>query len=160
MITAAPTKERPIAIGSEAPDFTLKDQNDKEFRLSDYIGKKNVILFFYPADWSPTCTSENVCFSQDLSRFAKYGEVAAISADSVWSHKAWAEQLALKHRLLSDVQRAVIQAYGLYVPAANVAARATVVIDRKGKVAFVKVNEDITKERDYGEVSDFLKTLS
>jgi peroxiredoxin len=161
MALAAPTKETtPIAVGAPAPDFTLKDQSDKDFRLADHLGKKTVILFFYPLDWSPTCTNENVCFSQDLSRFGKYGEVAAISCDSVWSHKAWAEQLKLKHRLLSDMHRSVIKAYGLYVPPANIGQRATVIIGKDGKVAFVRVNDDITKERDYGQVEGFLKTLA
>jgi len=160
MTAISPEKEStPIPVGSPAPDFVLNDQNDKEFRLSDHLGKRNIILFFYPLDWSPTCTNENVCFSEDLSRFAKYGEVAAISGDSVWSHKAWAEHLSLRHRLLSDMHRSAIKAYGLYLPAANIGQRATVVIDKKGRVAFVKVNDDIRKERDYKAVDDFLKTL-
>lgn len=160
MTTAVAEKETtPIAVGTKAPDFALKDQDDKDFKLSDFLGKKNVILFFYPLDWSPTCTKENVCFSQDLSRFGKYGEVAAISVDSVWSHKAWAEKLALKHRLLSDMQRSAIKAYGLWFSAANISQRATVVIGKFGEVAFVKVNADITKERDYSEVEAFLKKL-
>lgn len=159
-LTAASKETTPIAVGTPAPDFTLKDQNDKDFRLADVLGKKPVILFFYPLDWSPTCTNENVCFSQDLSRFGRYGEVAAISVDSVWSHKAWAEQLKLKHRLLSDMHRAVIKAYGMYFAPANIGQRATVVIGKDGKVAFVKVNADITQERDYSEVERFLKTLA
>lgn len=161
MTTTMPAQETtPIAVGAKAPEFALKDQNDKEFKLSDHLGKKNIILFFYPLDWSPTCTNENVCFSQDLSRFSRYGEVAAVSCDSVWSHKAWAEHLKLKHRLLSDMHRSVIKAYGMYFPAANIGQRATVVIDKKGQVAFVKVNDDITKERDYAAVESFLKTLA
>ncbi|MFA6029301.1 MAG: redoxin domain-containing protein [Elusimicrobiota bacterium] len=159
-VTAASKETTPIAVGTPAPDFTLKDQNDQDFRLADHLGKKPVILFFYPLDWSPTCTNENVCFSQDLSRFGKYGEVAAISVDSVWSHKAWAEQLKLKHRLLSDMHRSVLKAYGMYFAPANIGQRATVILGKDGKVAFVKVNADITKERDYSEVERFLKTLA
>ncbi|HVE12821.1 MAG TPA: redoxin domain-containing protein [Elusimicrobiota bacterium] len=160
MTTATATKETtPIAVGTPAPDFTLKDDANNDFKLSDHLGKKNVILFFYPLDWSPTCTKENVCFSQDLSRFGKYGEVAAISIDSVWSHKAWKEKLGLKHRLLADMHRAVTKAYGLFHPAANISQRATVVIGKDKKVAFVSVNSDITKERDYSEVESFLQKL-
>lgn len=160
MTEATAVKETtPIPVGTPAPDFTLKDQNDKDFRLADHLGKKTVILFFYPLDWSPTCTNENVCFSQDLSRFGRYGEVAAISIDSVFSHKAWAEKLGLKHRLLSDMHRTVCKAYGLFFPAANIAQRATVVIGKDGKVVWVSVNKDITKERDYSAVESFLKTL-
>src|ERR1700733_14178789 len=149
----APTKETtPIAVGAKAPDFTLKDQDQKDWKLADHIGQKPVAVFFYPLDWSPTCTKENACFTQDLSRFGKNAEVVAISIDSPWSHKAWAEKLNLKHRLLSDMHRAVTKDYGLYFAPANISQRATVIIDKKGNVAWVKVEADITKERNYAEV--------
>ena len=161
MTTAtAPAKETtPIAVGSAAPDFALPDQDKKEFKLSDYAGKKPVALFFYPLDWSPTCSKENACFTQDLSRFSQYAEVAAISIDSVWSHKAWAEKMGLKHRLLSDMHRNVTKAYGLYHTGGNISQRATVIINKAGKVAWVKVEADITKERDYKEVQAQLEKL-
>lgn len=159
MTTATATPETtPIAAGAVAPDFTLPDQDKKDFVLSSFKGK-NVVLFFYPLDWSPTCTKENACFSQDLSRFSKYGEVAAISIDSVWSHKAWQEKMGLKHRLLADMHRKVTKAYGLYHPGANISQRATVIVDKNGKVAFSKVEADITKERDYNEVEAQLQKL-
>jgi len=161
MTTATAALETtPIAPGAKAPDFTLPDQDKKEFKLADCIGKRPVALFFYPLDWSPTCTKENVCFSQDLSRFGKYAEVAAISVDSVWSHKAWAEKMGLKHRLLADMHRAVIKAYGLFHPGGNISQRATVLIGKDGKVAWVKVESDITQERNYTELEDQLKKLA
>lgn len=160
MATATASKETtPIAVAIPAPDFTLPDQDKKEFKLSDYKGKRAVALFFYPLDWSPTCTKENVCFSQDLSRFSQYAEVAAISVDSTWSHKAWAEKMGLKHRLLSDMHRKVTKEYGLYLPAANISQRATVLVGKDGKVAWVKVEADITKERDYKELEAQLRKL-
>ena len=161
MSTAAATKEStPIPVGAKAPDFTLPDQDKKDWKLADYAGKKPVALFFYPLDWSPTCTNENMCFSQDLSRFGKYAEVAAVSRDSVWSHKAWAEKLGLKHRLLADMHLNVIKAYGLWHAGGNLSQRATVLIDRAGKVAWVHVEADITKERDYTELEAQLKKLA
>lgn len=150
----------PIVAGSPAPDFTLPDQDKKDFRLSDYKGKKAVALFFYPLDWSPTCSKENACFTQDLARFSQYAEVAAVSIDSVWSHKAWVEKMGLKHRLLSDMHRTATKAYGLYHPAGNLSQRATVLISKDGKVAWVKVEADMTKERNYVEVEAELKKLS
>lgn len=160
MTTATATQETtPLKVGSLAPDFTLKDNADKDFHLGEFRGRKNVILFFYPLDWSPTCTKENVCFTNDLSKFAKYGEVAGVSIDSTWSHKAWAEKLGLKHRLLADIHREATKAFGLFLPAANISQRATVVVDKAGKIAFIKVNSDIKIERDYAEVESFLKTL-
>ena len=58
-----------IAVGSVAPDFTLRDQSQKEVKLSDFAGKKNVVLVFYPLDWSPTCTNEHVCFVNEMKAF-------------------------------------------------------------------------------------------
>lgn len=158
--TAANQETTPIAVGAAAPDFTLPDQDKKDFKLADYIGKKPVALFFYPLDWSPTCSKENACFTNDLSKFSKYAEVAAVSIDSVWSHKAWQEKMGLKHRLLADMHRKVVKAYGLYHPGGNISQRATVLINKQGKVAWVKVEADITKERDYAEVEEQLKKIA
>lgn len=149
---AAPSEIAPIAVGAVAPDFTLPDSDKNDWRLGNFAGKKPVALFFYPLDWSPTCTKENVCFSQDLSRFGRFAEIAAISVDSVWSHKAWKEKMGLKHAMLSDMHRKVIKAYGLFLPAANISQRATVLINKDGKVAWVHVEPDMTKERDYSEL--------
>lgn len=161
MTTAVAAPETaPIAVGTAAPDFTLQDSEKKDWKLADFAGKKPVALFFYPLDWSPTCTKENVCFSQDLSRLGKYAEVVAISIDSVWSHKAWKEKMGLKHTMLSDMHRKVCKAYGLYLPAANISQRATVLIGKNGKVAWVKVESDITKERDYEELEAQLAKLA
>ncbi len=159
-IAAAPSETTPIAVGAVAPDFTLQDSEKKDWRLSDFVGRKPVALFFYPLDWSPTCAKENVCFSQDLSRFGAKAEVAAVSIDSVWSHKAWKEKMGLKHTLLSDIHRKVTKAYGLFLPAANISQRATVLIGKDGKVAWVHVEGDITKERDYKELEARLAKLA
>ena len=157
----APTKETtPIAVGTKAPDFTLKDQDQKEWKLADHIGKKNIALFFYPLDWSPTCTKENACFTRDFPKLSHHAEVVAISIDSVWSHKAWQEKMALKHRLLADMHRAVTKAYGLFHAGANISQRASVLIGKDGKVAWVKVEADITKERDYQELEAQLDKLA
>ena len=150
----------PISEGAPAPDFRLQDQNGKEFHLGEHLGQKTVVLFFYPLDWSPTCTKENACFTASLARFEKYGAVAAVSVDSVYSHRAWAEKMGLKHRLLSDMHRSVVKAYGLFFPDANIGQRATVIVGRDGKVAWVKVEADITKERDFNEVEAVLAKLA
>ena len=161
MTTPIMTKETtPIALGAAAPDFRLQDQDGQEFHLGDHLNRQAIILFFYPLDWSPTCSQENACFTQNLSRFEKYGKVAALSSDSVYSHRAWAQKMGLKHRILSDMHRTVSKAYGLYMPDANINQRATVIIGADGKVAWVKVEPDITKERDYLEVEAVLARLS
>ncbi len=131
-----------IKVGDTAPDFTLKDQDQKEVKLSDYKGKKNVVLCFYPLDWSPVCQGENKCLTDDFPKFqGAHAEVFGISCDSFFSHKAWADSLDLKHRLLADMHRTVCKSYGLYFEPLNCAKRATVIVDKHGKVAYVKVQE-------------------
>jgi peroxiredoxin len=148
-----------IQVGDMAPDFTLKDQDQQDVRLSDYRGKKNVVLCFYPLDWSPVCQTENKCLTDDFPSFQSAdAEVFGISCDSFFSHKAWAEALGLKHRLLSDIHRTVCKSYGLYYEPLNCAKRATVIVDKNGKVAYVKVQE-IKTPRDDQEILAVLKTL-
>lgn len=145
-----------IEVGDEAPDFILKDQDQKEVKLSDFRGKKNVVLAFYPLDWSPVCTNENKCFTNDLPKFQDADtEVFGISIDSTWSHKAWADALGLKHRLLSDMKRDAVKNYGLYLEDANIGKRATVIVDKKGKVRYKKVQEILTAR----DNNDILKAL-
>ncbi len=149
-----------IKVGDTAPDFTLKDQDQQDVKLGDFRGKKNVVLAFYPLDWSPVCTGENKCLTDDLPSFQSTdAEVFGISTDSFFSHKAWADALELKHRLLADMHRTVSKAYGLYFEPLNCAKRATVVIDKNGKVAYAKVQE-IKTARDDKEILEALKTLS
>ena len=149
-----------IKVGDSAPDFTLKDQDQKDWTLSSLRGKKNVVLIFYPLDWSPVCTGENKCISDDFPKFEQAnGEVVGISTDSFFSHKAWADALALKQRLLADFNRDVVKKYGLYFEPLNCGKRATVIIDKNGKVAYAKVQE-IKTARDDKEILEALKNLN
>ena len=148
-----------IKVGDPAPDFSLKDQDQKEVKLSDFRGKKHVVLAFYPLDWSPVCTGENKCLTDDFPSFqSSNAEVVGISTDSFFSHKAWADALELKHRLLADMHRTVSKAYGLYFEPLNCAKRATVIVDKHGKVAYVKVQE-IKTARDDKEILAALSKL-
>jgi len=148
-----------VKVGDTAPDFTLKDQDQKDVKLSDFKGKKNVVLAFYPLDWSPVCTGENKCLTDDFPNFQQSNaEVFGVSADSFFSHKAWADALGLKHRLLADMHRAVSKQYGLYFEPLNCSKRATVIVDKNGKVAYVKVQE-IKTARDDKEILNVLKNL-
>jgi peroxiredoxin len=120
-----------IKVGDTAPDFTLKDQDQKDVKLSDYKGKKNVVLAFYPLDWSPVCQGENKCLTDDFPKFqGANSELFGISCDSFFSHKAWADSLD-----------EVVKKYGLYFEPLNCGKRATVIVDKNGKVAYVKVQE-------------------
>ncbi len=148
-----------IKVGDNAPDFSLKDQDQKDVKLSEYRGKKHVVLAFYPLDWSPVCTGENKCLTDDFPKFGSANaEVFGISTDSFFSHKAWADALGLKHRLLADMHRTVSKSYGLYFEPLNCAKRATVIVDKNGKVAYVKVQE-IKTARDDQEILNALKKL-
>ncbi len=133
---------REVEVGDVAPDFTLKNQEGQEVTLSSFRGKRNVVLAFYPFDWSPVCTTENCALTSDLAGFEGKGTVIfGVSGDSHFSHKAWKEKLGLQHSLLSDLKREVSKKYGLFLEDLNCSKRATVVVDKSGKVIFKKVQE-------------------
>jgi peroxiredoxin (alkyl hydroperoxide reductase subunit C) len=150
----------PIAVGQPAPDFALRANDDKEYKLSDLRGK-NVVLAFYPLDFSPVCTNEHQCFRDDLTQFQNLNaQVFGISVDSTWAHKAFAEKLGLKFPLLADFhpKGAVAEKYGLYLADRGIAARAIVVIDKDGIVRWVK-QYDIPTVPDVKEVVQVLQGL-
>lgn len=157
---AAQDIAKEIAVGDAAPDFTLKDQDQKDVTLSSFKGTKNVVLAFYPLDWSPVCTGENKCLTDDFPKFDQMNAVVfGISTDSFFSHKAWADSLGLKQQLLADFTRDVVKKYGLYFEPLNCGKRATVIVDKNGKVAYVKVQE-IKVARDDKDILDALKKLN
>jgi peroxiredoxin len=136
----------------------LKDQNQKDVKLSDYRGKKNVVIVFYPLDWSPICTNEHVCLVNDMNQFDRLdAQVLGLSVDSVWSHKAFAEKMGIRYPLLADFQPrgAVADKFGVYLADKGITGRAIAIIDRKGNVAWFK-NYGIPVVPDIKEVSDAL----
>src|SRR5271166_6008904 len=150
-----------LAIGSVAPEFTLKDQHQKEVKLSDFAGKKNVVLIFYPLDWSPTCTNEHACFVGGMKDFETLNaEVLGVSVDSVWSHKAYAEKMNIKYSLLADFQPrgAMSEKYGVFMADKGITGRSIIIIDKAGKVAWVK-NYDIPVVPDVKEVATALGSV-
>ncbi len=149
----------PIDVGTTAPEFTLKTQDEKEWKLSDQKGK-NVVLMFYPLDWSPTCEKENCKISREPVLEAPDTVVVGISRDSTWSHKAWKQSKGIKHDLLADPMLDVTKKFGLAHPAVPfISHRATVVVDKAGKVAFVQVQENTKEERNWSELQGALKKL-
>lgn len=150
----------PIDVGTAAPDFTLKTQDDKEWKLSDHRGKK-VVLMWYPLDWSPTCESENCRISQEPILDGPDTIVVGISRDSTWSHRAWKQSKGIKHDLLADPMLAVTKQYGLEHPAVPfISHRATVIVDKEGKVAFCQVQEKTPEARDFKAVQDALAKIA
>jgi peroxiredoxin len=149
----------PIDVGTTAPEFTLKTQDEKEWKLSAQKGK-NVVLLFYPLDWSPTCEKENCKISREPILDAPNTVVVGISRDSTWSHKAWKQSKGIKHDLLADPMLDVTRKFSLQHPAVPfISHRATVVVDKAGKVAFVQVQENTKEERNWGELQAALKKL-
>lgn len=124
-----------IAQGESAPDFTLPDQNRKEWKLSDALAKGDVVLSFFPFAFTGVCSTEMKCITAEMQKWEEKGAtVVGISCDSFAALKAWADQLGIKHTLLSDLHRDVCKAFGLYWAEMNVAGRGTVVIGKSGKV--------------------------
>jgi mycoredoxin-dependent peroxiredoxin len=150
-----------LSVGQPAPDFTLKDQNQKEVKLSDFAGKKRVVLVFYPLDWSPVCTNEHACFVNDMRNFDTLdAEVLGISVDSVWSHKAYADKMGIKYPLLADFQPrgTVGEKYGVFLADKGITGRSIFIIDKHGKVAWLK-HYDIPVVPDIKEVASALGTV-
>lgn len=146
------------SVGAPAPDFSLKDQDQKDVKLSDYRGRKKVVLVFYPLDWSPVCTKEHACMVNDKKQFEDLdAQVLGISVDSVWSHKAYADKMGIHYPLLADFQPrgAVGEKYGVYLADKGITGRAIYIIDKDGKLAWQK-NYDIPVLPDINEVSKAL----
>ena len=150
-----------IAVGQTAPDFTLPNQDKQEVKLSDFKGKKNVVLVFYPLDWSPVCTNEHACMVNDMKQFETLdAQVLGISVDSVWSHKAFAEKMGIKYPLLADFQPrgAVAEKYGVFLADKGITGRAIIIVGKDGRVAWAK-NYDIPVVPDVKEVAGALQQV-
>lgn len=143
-----------LDIGMKAPNFFLKDKDDKEVSLSDFLGKK-VVLYFYPKDNTPGCTRQACAFSTAYGKFKALGvEVIGISRDSVASHSKFAEKHGLPFILLSDPDLEAIKAYDVWQEKKMCGkvqlgvVRTTFIIDENGIVEKVmpKVKPDTNAE--------------
>lgn len=158
----------PIKVGVEAPDFELPSSElgdngkpGRPIRLSDYRGKKNVVLAFFPLDFSPVCTGENACFEKSMQRFANVdAQILGLSVDSAWTHAAFKRELNLSYPLLADFhpKGEVARKYGLYLEESGITARATVVIGKDGLVKLVMIQQ-IPEPRSNEKILQFLQTL-
>lgn len=127
-----------VKVGDVAPDFILKSQSGEDVRLSDFRGKKSVVLFFYPKDGSPGCTAEACGFRDSYESFKEFGaEVIGISSQSVESHGIFALNLGLPYTLVSDEGGKIRKAYGVQASFGIIPGRATYVIDKQGIVRHV-----------------------
>jgi peroxiredoxin Q/BCP len=124
-----------IQVGDKAPDFTLASQSGEQVRLSDRLGERVVVLYFFPKDGTPGCTAEACAFRDSHDVFAEAGaEVIGVSSDSVDSHVAFAGQHELPFTLLSDQGGQVRKLYGVPSVLGLLPGRVTYVIDRQGTI--------------------------
>ena len=125
-------------VGGEAPDFTLKDGEGNDWKLSDHRGR-TVVLLFYPGDNTPVCTAQLCSVRDHWSEYQATGaEVVGISTDTVESHSGFAEKHQLPLRLLSDPDRVVSTKYEMKSWLPGRSARGVIVIDKDGKIAYSK----------------------
>ncbi|HZD32438.1 MAG TPA: redoxin domain-containing protein [Candidatus Angelobacter sp.] len=159
----------PLQVGDEAPDFDVPaviGNIKQQVKLSDYRGKQNVVLVFYPADWTPVCSAELPAFNAELEKFQGYNAaVIGMSVDSIPSHIAWQKKEigVLSLPLASDFypHGAVATKYGILregEPVAGISERAVFVVDKKGKIAYAKVHP-IDRQPDTEEVFAVLRKL-
>ena len=127
-----------VKAGDKAPDFTLPSQLGDDVRLSEFFGKKNIVLYFYPKDESSGCTAEACSFRDSYQEFADLGaEVIGISRQSVESHKSFATHHGLPFILLSDVDNKVRKLYGVPSTMGMLPGRVTYIIDKRGIVRHI-----------------------
>jgi mycoredoxin-dependent peroxiredoxin len=150
-----------IQVGDEAPDFTLKDQNNEEFTLSSYRGKQAVLIVFYPLAFTGICTGELCVVRDDMPTFENDDVLTvSISVDSVYSHKIFAEREGYEFPLLADFwpHGGVAQAYGVFNDVAGIANRGTFLVDKDGIVRFAEMNNP-GEGRDADEWRAAIKSL-
>lgn len=125
-------------IGDVAPDFTLPSQSGEQVKLGEFLGKKEIVLYFYPKDNTPGCTTEARAFRDDFESFRQLdAEVFGISSDTVDSHRDFAAKCELPFKLLSDAGGRVRKLYGVPASLGLLPGRVTYVIDGKGVVRHI-----------------------
>lgn len=158
-----------VKVGDLAPEFTLKSHLLEDVSLSDYKGKKNVLILFFPLVNTSVCEKE-LCSTRDgLSQYETLdAQVLAISVDSPFAQKLWADKFKFDFPLLSDFNKTTINAYGavheVFVPGKfdymGVAKRSAFVVDKQGVIRYVEILDNPGLEPDYEKIQEVLKTLN
>ncbi|MFN6464826.1 MAG: peroxiredoxin [Nostoc sp. DedVER02] len=143
----------PLAVGTDAPAFTAKDTNGNTVSLSDFAGKKTVVLYFYPKDDTPGCTKQACSFRDAQEEYqGKDVVILGVSADDEVSHQAFTQKYNLNFPLLADSDKSLIKAFD--VDGGGYAKRVTYVIDPNGKITHVDAAVNTTTH-----ASDILAAL-
>jgi len=149
-----------VNVGDKAPDFSLPSQMGDNVTLSEYFGKMNVVLYFYPKDESLGCTKEACTFRDSYEVFTKLGaEVLGVSGQSVESHKSFASHHGLPFLLLSDADNKVRHLYGVPATMGIIPGRVTYIIDKKGIVRHV-FNSQNQPEKHVEEAKQVLEKIN
>ncbi len=147
-----------VKVGDPAPDFEGPTADGSRLGLKDFLGKKNVVLYFYPKDDTPGCTKEACSFRDNLQPIRDMGaEIVGVSLDSIQSHDKFAKKYSLTFPLISDKDKRIAKAYGVLRDIGVSTNRVTFIIDTNGKVAKIFPKVDVTKHTE--EVVSALKEL-
>lgn len=149
-----------IKVGSTIPAFTLPDQNGNLFDINSVLGKKNLVIYFYPKDDSPGCTAQACSFRDQFEVFTEADAVIiGISSQSVKSHKAFAEKHRLSFTLLSDEGNKIRKQFGVPTNLLGLLpGRVTYVADKSGKVIYT-FNSQLQTEKHVDEALRILRAL-
>ncbi len=167
LLTFAQTDaSKQLNVGDKAPEFALsyatKDSvaND-DLVLSSFFGKRNIVLAFYPADWSGGCTKEVCSLRDNFTQLSELNaEILAISGDYPYSHKEWAAHHNLPFKLLSDHKHDVARAYSSFTEESGYNKRTVYVIDKTGKIAYIDLKYSVRDSVSFEKLQEALKKLN
>lgn len=146
-----------LRVGDKAPDIEAETYDGNKIKLGDYRGKKTVALYFYPKDYTGTCTKEACSIRDGMKDLEKLGvQVLGVSTDSVKSHEGFKEKHSLNFPLLSDKSKDIINSYGV-VSDSGSARRETFLIDGSGVIRYIWTKVKATEHAD--EIADKVKEL-
>lgn len=156
-----------LAVGTKAPDFTLKSKNATglvDVKLSNNFGKKNTVVVFFPLAYTSVCTAELCDVTAGLSAYASLGaDVIGISVDSPFTLEAWAAKEKIQITLASDLNKTTIKAYDVVFPmlagVGDTAARAVFVVDKAGVIQYSEQTPTPKDLPDFNKVKDVLGKL-
>ena len=161
MSTATHDATKTLKVGDVAPDFTLKTNDREDWHLSDFRGKKNVVLAFVPFAFSKVCSAQLPSYEAELDRFKDFDtEVVSVSMDSTHALNAWGKSMNTSYPLLSDFypQGNVVDQYGLRNPL-GMSNRAVIVVDKEGVIRFIEVQDSSGNMPDNENLFEVLRKL-
>jgi glutaredoxin-dependent peroxiredoxin len=148
-------------VGDLAPEFTAASTSGKDISLSDFRGKKNVLIAFFPLAFTGTCSKELACFTEDFDQFTGRGvEILPISVDAVPSLREFKNKFQMKTDLLSDFKRDISRAYGVLNEDRFYSNRAYFLVDRDGRLRWSHVESNNGQRRENEEIFTAMELLS